>query len=850
MNRCPRERHLTAWLLGDLPPAEAEALRGHLATCDACRATAAELEPVVAALRAGLAARPAKPPRLHPARRRRVLATPCRSGFRRWWSRPHRGLALAATMAIIAGLVLSAIVFPASRRAREIAITTANNCYCFEMPDPFAREDAAPAVESLPAPSLQPQEDVFGRDTGGGEGAAGNGATTVLSGPEASAAPKAPAKRGGDALLRDTGLPPAPPAEPAAEQKQPADRRKSPAAAGKGAAPPAAAMAADEKLQAPAGWIGRRQRGDRPADKEGGTEEDVQFSITFPAGPAVSPARAEDRDSDHPAAAPANAPAPAAPPVALRSLRLREESAASAGRLSEVATEAAAEVEDRAGRKSDQSCLARSLAPPAPAAAAAPPRKPRSAAAPAEEKARRTAEDAAPPSGHERPPAIHNPFVETRENPFSTFAIDVDTASYTMTRQALLSGSLPDPGSVRTEEFVNAFDYGDSAPETAVFRVYPEGAPSPFGAGLDLLRIGVKGRRLGREEQRPAMLTFLVDTSGSMDRPDRIGLARQALALLLGHLAPEDRLQLIAFDDHARLVLEAVPGTGRERVLAAFDSLRCRGSTNLEEGMRLAYELAARAFVPGAENRVILISDGVANLGADSAAEILARIERYRRQGITCSVFGVGHGACNDRLLEELADRGDGVYRFLDSPEEVRRVFVDDMAATLHTIAMDVKIQVEWNPAAVVRYRLLGYENRALAREQFRDDAVDAGEVGSGQSVTALYELERAAAAPHDCPLGVVRVRYRRVDTGAVEEIAQPILRRHFAARIEEARPELRLAACAAEFAELLRRSPHAAGGSFADVARLLHAVVLEKELDSRVAELLRLVELAAGMTR
>ena len=325
-------------------------------------------------------------------------------------------------------------------------------------------------------------------------------------------------------------------------------------------------------------------------------------------------------------------------------------------------------------------------------------------------------------------------------------------------------------------------------------------------------------------------------------------MPRDALALLLEQLAPHDRLQLIAFDDHARLLLDATPAADRAAILAAFDRLQCRGSTNLEDGMREAYALAARAFVPGGENRVILISDGVANLGADSAADILARIDAHRRQGITCTVFGVGRGAYNDRMLEELANRGDGSYRFLDSPAEVRRAFVDDLAATLNTIATDVKIQVEWSPSAVGRYRQLGYENRALTKEQFRDDTVDAGEVGSGQSVTALYEIERMEPAPRGQPLGWVRVRYRRVDTQAIEEIERPILLRDLAPRLEAARPELRLAACAAEFAELLRRSPHAAGGRFAEVARLLRPVALEMKLDTRVAELARLVELAQGM--
>jgi len=369
---------------------------------------------------------------------------------------------------------------------------------------------------------------------------------------------------------------------------------------------------------------------------------------------------------------------------------------------------------------------------------------------------------------------------------------------------------------------------------------YRAGAPAQRGYGDAI-------------EARPQL--FILAQQLGIDQRHQLCAARLQLSDLRARL---DGGLLVVLNDarvlgrkavHARLLLDATPATERAAILAAFDRLQCRGSTNLEEGMRMAYAQAARAFVPGGENRVILISDGVANLGTDSAADILARIDAYRRQGITCTVYGVGRGAYNDRMLEELANRGDGSYRFLDSPAEVRRAFVDDLAATLNTIAMDVKIQVEWSPASVSRYRQLGYENRALTKEQFRDDTVDAGEVGSGQSVTALYEFERVEPAPRDQPLGWVRVRYRRVDTQAIEEIERPILPRDFVPRIEAARPGLRLAACAAEFAELLRRSPHAAGSRFADVSRLLRPVALEMKLDTRVAELVRLVELAGAIS-
>ena len=440
-----------------------------------------------------------------------------------------------------------------------------------------------------------------------------------------------------------------------------------------------------------------------------------------------------------------------------------------------------------------------------------------------------------------------NPFIVTVAEPFSTFAIDVDTASYTLTRQALRSGAVPEPEVVRTEEIVNAFDYGDAAPEQTVFRVYQDGAQSPFGVGCHLLRIGVKGRRLGREEQRPAMLTFVIDVSGSMSQPDRIGLARGALRLLAANLSERDRIQLIAYSDHAQVVLETVAATEKARIAEAFERLQCNGSTNLEEGLRQAYEMAARSFMPGAENRVILISDGVANLGADSAQEILGKVDAFRRQGITCSVFGVGTGTYNDRMLEELANKGDGVYRFLDSEAAVRSAFVDDLAATLNTIAKDAKIQVEWNPAVVRRYRQLGYENRALRKEQFRDDAVDAGEVGSGQSVTALYELELVPEVSPGMRLGTVRIRYQRTDSGKVEEIQSELVSDAVLKPARAADPQFKVAACAAEFAELLRGSPHAAGGSYQAVANYLRPAVLELHLDTRVKELLELITIMSA---
>ena len=455
-----------------------------------------------------------------------------------------------------------------------------------------------------------------------------------------------------------------------------------------------------------------------------------------------------------------------------------------------------------------------------------------------------------PVNGEKAQPAVFkpagvNPWVTVEKNRFSTFSIDVDTASYTVSRNYLNRGFLPPPEAVRVEEFVNFFDYAYPPPEKGTFAVYGEYARNPFRPGTELLKIGVKGMRLGREKKQTAVLTFVLDTSGSMNTPDRLDLAKQAMKLLVERLAPGDRVALVAFDSHARLILEHVPAGAKPRIFAAIDSLQTSGSTHLEEGITLAYEVAARGFRSGGANQVILLSDGVANLGSGAAEEILKKVEQYRRQGIYCSVFGLGLGNYDDTMLVTLADKGNGSYRFLDSLAEAKRVFVDDLAATLHQIAGDVKIQVEFNPRRVSQYRQLGYEKRQLKTEDFRNDAVDAGEVGSGQSVTALYDLQLQGDERE--PLATVLVRYRNLATGAVEEIERPLTREQAIPQFDKADPRFRLAAGVAEFAELLRGSPYAAGSSYEETAKILRPVALELNLDQKVQELLRLVQAAAG---
>lgn len=440
-----------------------------------------------------------------------------------------------------------------------------------------------------------------------------------------------------------------------------------------------------------------------------------------------------------------------------------------------------------------------------------------------------------------------NSYVDTVANPYSTFAIDVDNAAYTLTRSHMSRGALPPAEAVRTEEFVNFFNYHYPSPDNGMFAVYNEGAPSPFGSGY-LLKVGVKGKVVGRDQQRPANLTFVIDTSGSMDTPDRLGLAKQALKLLIGHLGAQDRVAIVQYDFKARLALDHTPASEKRTIIEALDRLQISGSTNLEDGITLGYEVAAKAFNPTGVNQVLLISDGMANLGNADADSILKEVEKHRKQGITCSIFGFGIGNYNDVMLETLANKGDGVYRFIDGMNEAKRVFVDNLSATLNHIASDVKIQVQFNPERVKRYRQIGYENRQLKANQFRDDTVDAGEVGSGQAVTALYEVD--IVGDPRAPIGTTRVRYRNLDTGEVEEIEREITVSDLVRDYAETNGRFKLAACVAEFAEILRGSPFSEDSSFAMVADRLRPVAQEYYLDQDIQELVRLVQAAKGMPR
>lgn len=398
-----------------------------------------------------------------------------------------------------------------------------------------------------------------------------------------------------------------------------------------------------------------------------------------------------------------------------------------------------------------------------------------------------------------------NPFVDTEDDPLSTFALEHDTGSYTLARGMLNGGNLPPAEAIRPEEFINYFDYGYLKPSRDAFEITMDAAPSRYGADIRncvLLRICVQAREVHPVQRKAAMLTFVVDTSGSMAGENRLGLLKQGLKLLVEQLNAEDSVAIVGYGSEAFVALEPVSGADKAAINAAIDSLSANGSTNAEDGLRLGYRLASQRFTAGATNRVILCSDGVANVGATGPDAILNTIVENRRNGITLSAIGVGMGNYNDHLLEQLGDKGDGHYAYVDSLEEARRVFADNLTGALEVVGRDVKIQVAFNPAVVKSYRLIGYANRDVKDADFRNDAVDGGEIGSGHAATALFEIKL-----HDDAQGEIAratVRYRTDEEGKFTEITHDYFTAQIATAWEQAEPGLRLAANAAELAEIL----------------------------------------------
>lgn len=441
-----------------------------------------------------------------------------------------------------------------------------------------------------------------------------------------------------------------------------------------------------------------------------------------------------------------------------------------------------------------------------------------------------------------------NPFVETAVDNLSTFAIDVDTGAYTVMRNYLAQGQLPPTDSVRVEEYVNYFDQAYQPPAEGAFAIHIEGAPAPYGENERdyLVRVGIQGYEVPEEARPAALLVFVIDVSGSMEADNRLPLVKRSLLTLVEELRSDDQVGIVVYGSDARVVLSPTPADNRAEILDAIYSLETEGSTNAEAGLRAGYELASQYAQAGRINRIILCSDGVANVGNTTAEAIL----QHADEGISLSTFGFGMGSYNDTLMEQLADQGDGTYAYVDTADEAERLFIDNLTGTLLTIAKDAKIQVEFNTSVVEQYRLLGYENRAVADQEFRDDTVDAGEVGAGHSVTALYEVRLAENAPEAQPALTVHVRYSHPETAEVQEIARTIGRRDFAASFSETSAYFQLDAVVAEYAEILRHSYWAQGNDLMGLLRDILRIADALPEDADVQEFARLATEAAALSQ
>ncbi|HYO66818.1 MAG TPA: von Willebrand factor type A domain-containing protein [Archangium sp.] len=397
-----------------------------------------------------------------------------------------------------------------------------------------------------------------------------------------------------------------------------------------------------------------------------------------------------------------------------------------------------------------------------------------------------------------------NPTIDTEEERFSTFSVDVDRASYALARGYLERGALPEEQAVRVEEFVNSFDYGYRSDPEAPFSVHVEGFPSPSRKGYHVVHIGLKAREVSREARKPAHLVFVIDVSGSMNIENRLGLVKRALKLLVDELDERDRVSIAVYGSTARPVLGPTSAVEKHKLLAAIDGLHSDGATNAQAGIELGYAIASEHFIQGGINRVILCSDGVANNGITDADGIWERVRAQAARGITLTTMGFGMGNYNDVLMERLAQVGEGNYSYVDQLEEARRIFVQNLTGTLQVVAKDVKLQLEFDRKAVARYRLVGYENRALTQEQFADDRVDAGEVGAGHSVTAIYEVKLREPTES---FGTLRIRYKAPEGGDSKELEKHLPSSILRPAYGRTAPPTRLSYVAAAFAEKLRGS-------------------------------------------
>ncbi|NGX16351.1 VWA domain-containing protein [Wenzhouxiangella sp. XN24] len=460
-----------------------------------------------------------------------------------------------------------------------------------------------------------------------------------------------------------------------------------------------------------------------------------------------------------------------------------------------------------------------------------------------------------------------NPVQRVAEDPVSTFSIDVDTGAYANVRRLLRVGQLPPQDAVRAEEFINYFSY-DYAPPTGrgtPFNVIREIAPAPWNADNYLLHIGIQGYRPAQREVPNANLVFLIDVSGSMNAPDKLGLLKSSLKLLTRQLGADDSVSMVVYAGASGVVLEPTPGNQRATIIAALERLQAGGSTNGGAGINLAYAMAEQAFIPGGINRVLLATDGDFNVGTTSIEMLKNLVEEKRNSGIALTTLGFGTGNYNDHLMEQIADVGNGNYAYIDTLNEAQKVLVDELHSTMLTIAKDVKIQIEFNPAVVAEYRLVGYENRLLKREDFNNDKIDAGEIGAGHSVTAIYEIslvgsrgqltdplryqDEPVTAPKGEEIAFLKMRYKAPDSGQSQLLEWAIERSKMRDDVREASEDFRFSAAVAAFAQQLRGGDYTGEFSYADIKALANSARGDDPYGYR-GEFVSLVTLAGSLAQ
>ncbi len=433
-----------------------------------------------------------------------------------------------------------------------------------------------------------------------------------------------------------------------------------------------------------------------------------------------------------------------------------------------------------------------------------------------------------------------NPIKLVSEDPVSTFSIDVDTGAYANVRRMLNDGYLPPQDAVRIEEMINYFSYDYAAPRSSdvPFSINMEIATTPWNPDTHLLQVGLKGFEVEAAERPAANLVFLVDVSGSMRAPDKLPLLKNAFRLLTKQLDAHDSVALVVYAGATGIVLQPTAGDQKATILSALDQLTANGSTNGAAGINLAYQMAEQAFIKDGINRIILATDGDFNVGTVNFEALIDMVEERRKQGISLTTLGFGTGNYNDHLMEQLADEGNGNYAYIDGLSEARKVLVEELSSTLHTIAKDVKIQIEFNPSVVAEYRLIGYENRMLRREDFNNDKIDAGEIGAGHTVTALYEISLAGSEGlrvdplrygqadtktydgGNNELAFVRLRYKQPNSDTSLLIEQA-LRRDEIVALDSASHELQFAAAVAAFGQQLRGGEYLEDFSYAEIREL-----------------------------